>query len=403
MIFQGRVLGGVVFLVFCVAFFAGIATPAAAQYDWEAVVGGGATLGNGFGDADNQGIGAMAMFNGRLFAASSHHSGLTFQLWWTDDGTSWTKHADDGFGDANNLGVLAMAVFDGNLYAATVNNTAGAQIYRTANGTDWTRVANNGIMNANNNAVICLAVHDGQLFAGTENQVEGGQIYRTSNGTLWYPVVVDGFGLPANRAVASLQSYGGRLYAGTYKDSTLKNLPAELWRTQDLVNWESKWADGFGDSYNMAYPSMAVYDGYLFVGTTQLNVVFGAGCEVWRWDGVDLHSPQQVGTGGFGSKTSVSATRFFQFGGDLLVGVENPGGGKLMRFQGILSWDTLVADGFGNVNNVATFGGATFNGSLYVGTTNLTQGAEVYRSSGASIFSDSFESGNTDAWSGTVG
>jgi hypothetical protein len=402
----GGRLGDAILGTVTMACLIGMATPAAAQYDWEAVVGGGATVGNGFGNADNQGIGAMAMFNGRLFAASSHHSGETFELWWTEDGVAWTKHADDGFGDANNLGVLVMVVFDGYLYAGTVNTT-GAEIWRTDNGIAWTKVADNGIMNANNDAVTSMAVHDGALFAGTENQLTGGQIYRTTNGTLWLPVMIGGFGAPSdplNRAVASLQSHGGRLYAGTYRDtSPLFNQGAEIRWADSLTGeivWTSAATAGFGDPYNMAFPSMTVYEGDLYVGTTQLSPLSAAGCEVWRWNGSIW---QMVGTGGFGSVTSVSATRFYQYAGDLLVGVENPlTGAKLMRFQDILSWATEVGDAYGNANNIATLGGAVLNGSLFVGTTNITQGAEVHRAAAATIFSDDFETGNADRWSSAV-
>lgn len=382
----------------------GAATPAGAQYDWEAVVGGGATVGNGFGDVDNQGVGAMAVFNGRLFAASSHHGGQTFQLWWTDDGTTWNKHADDGFGDVNNLGVLAMVIFDGYLYAGTVNNTAGAQIWRTNNGTDWTRVANNGILNPDNDAVISLVVHDGALFAGTENQPGGGQIYRSTNGTLWLPVMIGGFGNVSNRAVASLQSYGGRLYAGTYRDSALMNQGAEIYWADSFtgtVTWDGASTPGFGDNYNMAFPSMTVYNGQLYVGTTQLNPVFGTGCEVWRWTGsLATGTWQMVATGGFGSTTSVSATRFYQYNGKLLVGVENPGGAKLMQFEDILSWDTLVGDGFADSANIALLGGAVFNSNLFIGTTNAS-GCEVHREV-TTIFYDDFEFGDTLDWSSTM-
>jgi hypothetical protein len=345
------------------------------------------------------------VFNGRLFAASSHHSGETFQLWWTDNGVTWNKHADDGFGDVNNLGVLAMVIFDGYLYAGTVNDTAGAQIWRTDNGIDWTPVANDGILNPSNDAVTCLAVHDGALFAGTENQPGGGQIYRTTNGTSWLPVMIGGFGNVSNRAVASLQSYGGRLYAGTYKDSTLLNQGAEIYWADSFtgtVTWDGAATPGFGDNYNMAFPSMTVYNGQLYVGTTQLNALFGTGCEVWRWTGsLTMGTWQMVGNGGFGSVMSASATRFYHYNGKLLVGVEDPGGAKLMQFEDILSWDPLVSDGFGDNDNIGVLGGTVFDSNLFIGTTNTTDGCEVHREV-TTIFYDDFEFGDTLDWSSTV-
>jgi hypothetical protein len=387
-------------VVVCAALFAAISIPAAAQYQWEAVVGGGAAIGNGFGDAANQAVGAMAEFNGRLFAAVGGDGGQAFQLWWTDDGTTWNKHPDDGFGDPNNQGVVAMVVFDGYLYAGTVNvSGSGAQVFRTDDGAAWTAVSTNGLGNVNNQAVTCMAVHDGQLFAGTENQNSGGQIWRTSNGTLWLPVMIGGFGLSSNYAVASMQSYGSRLYAGTYRDSPLLNQPAEVWWTENLVDWNSAVAAGFGDNYNMAMPSMTVYGGDLFVGTSQLNFLLGGnGCEVWRWNGAIW---QMVGANGFGSNQSTTALRFLHYNGELLLGIDHPDGAKLMRFNDILDWDTLVSGGFGNALNRAIGAGAVLDSSLYAGTGNTSEGCEIHRVA-STIFTDGFESGNTSAWSYTT-
>lgn len=378
---------------------AAVAIPAAAQYQWEAVVGGGAAVGNGFGDAGNQLLGAMAVFNGRLFAAVGGDSGQPFQLWWTDDGTNWTRHPDDGFGDANNEGVVAMAVYDGFLYAGTTNPSgSGSQVFRTDDGVVWTEVNSNGFGNVNNRAVTCMIVHDGQLFAGTENQNSGGQIWRTDNGTLWLPSMIGGFGLPANRAVASLQGFGARLYAGTFRESALYNQPGELWWTENLMDWFSATTPGFGDNFNVAFPSMAVFDGHLFAGTSQLNYLLGGtGCEVWRWNGVIW---QMVGTNGFGSSQSTTAVRFLRYNGELLLAIDHPNGGKLMRFVDVLDWDTLVTGGFGNAANQTISSGAVFTGNLYAGTYNTAQGCEVHREI-TTVFVDGFESGDTTAWSAT--
>lgn len=380
--------------VWCAVLIA-VAVPAAAQYQWQAVVGGGAAVGNGFGDADNQAVGAMVVFNGRLFAAVGGINHQAFELWWTDDGTTWNKHPDDGFGDTDNEGVAAMAVFDGFLYAGTTN-VSGSQVFRTADGVVWTEVETL-IDDVNNQAVTCMTVHDGQLFAGTEN-AGGGQIWRTANGTSWLPVISVGFGSPANIAVASLQGYGTRLYAGTYRDSALLNEPGELWWSEDLSEWRSAVAPGFGDSYNIAIASLAVFDGHLFAGTSQLNPILGNGCEVWRWNGAIW---QLVGNAGFGSALSTSAVRFFHYNGELLLGVDNQAGGKLMRFEDVLDWDTLVSGGFGNVLNLSIVAGAVFNSSLYLGTLNPTQGCEVHREI-VTVFVDGFESGDSTEWSASV-
>ena len=378
-----------------------VALPARAQSVWEPVVGGGANVTNGFADPANEGATAMAVFNGRLFVAAGG-AATAFEIWSSDDGVTWGVVTGDGFGDPANQGVAAMAVFDGQLYAGTANDVTGAEIWRTTNsaGTMWEQVNTDGFGSADTTTVVALTVFDGVLFAATENQAIGGGIYRSPDGTSWIPTMIGGFGDAANRAVASLAGYGARLYAGTFKESTLYNVPGELWWTEDLANWNSAAAPGFGDPYNVAVASLAAFDGYLFAGTSQPNFLFGNGCEVWRWDGATWI---MVNVPGFGSSSSTTAVRLAEHGGELYVGVDHQssGGAKVFRYLGPMSWLVETDDGFGDSNNVLIGSLASFNGSLYAGTLNQAEGCEVWRQV-RGLLVDGFESGDTSAWSATV-
>jgi len=377
----------------------GAALPAAAQGGWEPVVGGGAAVGNGFGEAANQGATAMAVFNGRLFVAASGDSGAPFVMRSSADGTTWDAVTDDGFGDTANQGVAAMAVFDGFLYAGTANESTGAEVWRTDDGTSWEQVNSDGFGNADNAAVAAFEVFGGQLYAGIQNDADGGAIYRSPDGTAWIPTMIGGFGTVANRAVASLAGFGSRFYAGTFKESTLYNQPGELWWTEDFVTWYGASAPGFGDPYNVAIASLESSGGYLFAGTSQLNFVLGNGCEVWRWDGGTW---SLVNVPGFGSSQSTTAVRLAEHQGDLYVGVDHQtSGARVFRYLGPLSWLVETDDGFGDVDNLAIVSLASFGSSLYAGTLNQSEGCEVWRQEGG-LFADGFESGDTAAWSATV-
>lgn len=373
--------------------------PALAQAAWEPVVGGGAAVGNGFGDAANQGATAMAEFNGRLFVAAGGDTGTPFVMRSSTDGISWDPVTDNGFGDPGNQGVAAMAVFGDFLYAGTANQATGAEVWRSADGVVWDQVNVDGFGSAANTAVVALEVFGGQLYAGIQNQVLGGAIYRSPNGTSWIPTMIGGFGLPANVAVASLAGFGTRFYAGTFRESTLYNQPGELWWTEDFVNWNSAAAAGFGDTYNVAIVSLEEVAGELFAGTSQLNYVLGNGCEVWRWDGGMWGL---VNVPGFGSSQSTTALRLAEHLGELYVGVDHQSsGGKVFRYLGPYSWAVETDNGFGDTGNLAIASLASFGGSLYAGTVNQTAGCELWRQTGP-IFANGFESGDTSAWSATV-
>lgn len=377
-----------------------LALPASAQSVWEPVVGGGAAVFNGFGDNANEGATAMAEFNGRLIVAAGGETGSAFTMWSSADGVSWDVVTDDGFGDAFNQGVAAMAVFDGYLYAGTANESTGAEIWRSADGTIWNQVNSDGFGSADNTAVAAFEVFAGQLYAGIWNDAIGGAIYRSPNGTSWIPTVIGGFGLPANVAVTSLAGFGSRFYAGTFKESTLYNQPGELWWTEDFMTWNSAAAAGFGDPYNVAIVSLEPFEGYLFAGTSQPNLILGNGCEIWRWDGATWIL---TNVPGFGSSQSTTALRLAEHLGELYVGVDhqNAGGAKVFRYLGPMSWLVETFDGFGDAGNLAIGSLGSFNGSLYAGTVNQAEGCEVWRQVGA-LFADGFESGDTSAWSATV-
>jgi hypothetical protein len=373
--------------------------PASAQGVWEPVVGGGAAVGNGFGDVANQAASAMAEFNGRLFVAAGGDTGTPFVMRSSTDGTSWDIVTDDGFGNAANQGVAAMAVFGGFLFAGTANHVTGAEVWRTADGVVWEQVNEDGFGSVDTTAVVALEVFDAQLHAGTENQTIGGGIYRSPDGSAWIPTMIGGFGDVSNRAVASLAGFGSRLYAGTFRESVLYNQPGELWWTDDFVTWHSAMAPGFGDPYNIAVVALEPFNGHLFAGTSQLNFVLGNGCEVWSWDGQNWIL---VNVPGFGSSQSTTALRLAEHLGELYVGVDHQSSGaKLFRYLGPMSWLAETDDGFGDSANLVVGSLATFGVSLYAGTVNQTQGCELWRQPGP-IFADDFESGDTSAWSATV-
>jgi tripartite motif-containing protein 71 len=270
----------------------------------------------------------MIVFGDSLFTGSWNEvdGGGVFSF----DGTDWSPASDMGFGDPANVEVVRFAAFDDTLYAGTCNVT-GAEIWRSSTGTmsDWTQVVSNGSGDANNRCVISYADLDDTLYAGTINFATGGEVWRsaTGNAGTWSQVNTDGFGTANNRVISALAAFNNLLYASTMGNSS----GAQVWRCQvcDGSDWSRVVNNGFGNANTNRLSALEVFDGHLYfvVGN------YLTGLEVWRTaDGTNW---EQVGFGGFGNANN--RTPF---------------------------WDNSVA---------------VYNGSLYVGTVNWTDGGEVWR------------------------
>ncbi len=194
-----------------------------------------------------------------------------------------------------------------------------------------------------------MAFFKGQLYVGTYNSANGASIYRTTvDEQTWeeIPATVGGFGDVNNREIS-------KLYAGTYQgqevlvastrnlvNSTTLATGTEIWATYDGDNWTQVNQDGFGEGGLRGIArDMVEFGGELYVAV--------------------------AGWGGLGGAVFVS--------NDLNAnGNIEPG-----------EWDKVTTDGLGDVNNDDVAALAVLNGELYCATENDTDGAEVWRYSGA--------------------
>jgi hypothetical protein len=244
----------------------------------------------------------------------------------------WHSIIMDGFGDSGNKEVVRFGEFDGYLYAGTWKwDGTGTEVWRSAtgDGPTWSQVHLDGFGDVNNQAVLCFETFNGRFYAGTFNDVTGGQVWRSSNGTAWSKVNSDGFGAADKEGVPALQAYDGWLYASTWGTGPTGS---EVWRCQvcDNSDWVKVVDDGFSNSDTNGMNGLEVYDQNLFfvVG----NEI--TGMEVWRTrDGTNW---EQVPPAGFGSSDNQAPY-----------------------------WDNSLF---------------VFDDALYVGTLNLEEGGEGWRS-----------------------
>ena len=154
---------------------------------------------DGFGDADNVGVGALAEFNGYLYASTYHTSGGGSQVWrcqTCEAPGSWQKVADNGFGNVATRGMNALEVYSDTLYLVVANSASGLEVWRTSNGTQWTQVGFGGFGDAHNLAPYwdnSTTIFDNDLYVGTWNNTTGGQVWRyhTLNQQVFLPLTAE--------------------------------------------------------------------------------------------------------------------------------------------------------------------------------------------------------------------
>jgi len=276
-------------------------------------------------------ISALAVYNGKLYAAQGDDDDDYNGDVYVYDGNIWTVSLD-----GHKVGIWCLAVYDGKLYAGQYGWAYGDGTVYVYDGTEW----KGSFSHPQAVAVKALAVYNGKLYAGMYGwwDDDEGDIF-VFDGVSWkmsFNGLTDG--------ISSMAVYDGKLYAG-----------------------EGFWAgagDGDvrvfdGNSWALAYDgaaytarSMAVYDGKLFVG---FDGIAGNG-DVYAYDGVSWELSLDTALEGIGS--------LYVYGGRLYAGLgvyDSMGAGDLYSFDGV-TWRQEY-DGPG----AAIRGLAYFNGDLYAG------------------------------------
>lgn len=231
---------------------------------------------------------------------------------------SWMQINEDGFGDRLNVASRGIAVFNDSLLVGTGNNdffngtwgelfnggkflqllndfvvnkkekdfiSNGCEIWSYKNN-EWTCIVGNkgnipgGFGDNNTNQVGFLFNYKNFLYVGVYNSIEGCQIWRTDDLENWEIVVEDGFGNKENFWAMTAIIFKDDLYVGTGNWNK-----SEIYKTKDGINWEpvvareAETPAGFGMQDNHYMWSMCIYHSQLYVGTAN-----GKGCEIWRTD-----------------------------------------------------------------------------------------------------------------------
>ena len=189
--------------------------------NWEQVNG------NGFGDPQTVEVGALAVFNGYLYAGTTN-SMAGARIFRSQDGATWTPVTQPGFGNPHDIAppaILDFEVFNGRLYASTGRGDGPGQIWRTLDGVNWAPMVISGFGNPDTVDITGLAVYNNMIYAGAINQISGAQIWRSFSGdsNSWTQVAPGSPG-PTPARITGLAVFADALYAAVASAA-----PAQIW------------------------------------------------------------------------------------------------------------------------------------------------------------------------------
>jgi hypothetical protein len=356
---------------------------------WEQVVGAAAPTPAGFGDAGNFAVLASTVHDGRIWISTGNDT-TGCELWSSSDGDAWVQENADGFGDAANQFCPSMSAFLDELYVGSVVGgpiRSTTRVWRSDGSSGWVQANIDSFGDDANADPDAMVVFDGALYVSVSNFDTGVELWRTPDGVVWTQVNLDGFGDASNESALALAPFDGFLYAAAANDV----VGTQLWRSADGVAWSRANVDGFGDPNNVAGWSIANHAGSVFVGTGTV-----AGSEIWRSDDGLVWSLSDGG--GFGDPFNWVVLSMADLPSRLLAGTWNIStGGEVWALTDGGAWEQASEDGFGGSVNDGIEVMTTFDGDVYVGLSSLGM-CEVWRLP-VTIFSDSFETGSTGAWS----
>ncbi|RZB29416.1 MAG: hypothetical protein AEth_01233 [Candidatus Argoarchaeum ethanivorans] len=369
---------------------------ASAVYEWEQVNE------EGFGDLTNDYAWAMHEYNNYLYVGTlntnfSHppsalNDGL--EIWrspsgdpgtWEQvlgpSGTQLLAHpitgdilpARAGF-YTGCLGARGMEVYKNLLWVGTSNPFFGCQIWVT-NGTHWKRANNPGFggylnWNANNTATRGIIAFNGTIYAEAQNTKEGAGVWKYTG-----PTDFDSIGTLVNQSKwvpVNMPGFGE---------------PATNVGIGELIRF-----DPLTDGENIEY----LYAGTWNISDTQLaqmllgDVSYLVGCQVWRTNGtVDpSESPrliwEKVMDGGFGDPQNGGITSSTVFDNALYMGTGNLADqAEVWRTTDGIDWEPVTTTGFlesGGFGTVYMWRMVVYKDRLVVGTFNPTLGGQVWGS-----------------------
>lgn len=350
---------------------------------------------------------SLEEFKGELFAVAGdpgwfgwdENSLQAGQIFHSPDGKNWTPASELGFG----LGTTEddcgpnyydtawdMTVFQEKIYVLPFETCylRPGVILRSSDGQSWESVATTeefGLTWTDEfgtffNQFHKLGVFKGMLYASSDSwnpaaQLNTSYIYRSATGDpgTWERVI----GFPEWGGPGSFHVFKGALYVASdgiwrFSDPDWIEVPEQIWRTYDGVNWEMVVGDGFGNPGTDGLGGFADYKGYLYVG---VGTYEGGGGQIWRSKTGGIGSWEEVVADGFGNPLDDKIDGLVVYLGDLYAYTVNwTEGGRMFRTKDGKAWESINEPGWGTPTFFTTHQESdqvVFKDDLYVGVIGL--------------------------------
>jgi hypothetical protein len=379
---------------------------------------------NGIGNVNNLSIIAATVYNSRLYVSTLNKASGEFQteIYASDaSGVYFTQVNYAGFNPPTNYikqqQTTSFAVLGGLLWASSSETPSEKLNVYYTNGTGtphtWTWDTPT-ITNLGNNGYTMLlnyGIASPRLYV-----IHAGNLSYRSGPDAYISVASSAdFGVSNGSERMRMIAFGGRLYVGAPTASGIRVFRSKATNAdapENFTDFEKvldaddaspigmNGYDGdnpvdlfdgvpvdasephYADVYNSAINSMAVYNGYLYIGTKNAY-----GAQVWRsQDGLTWERALDFGAGtAFGGENDPNNTQVSSLqvnGGYIYAGTKNTvTGAEVWRSPDGVAWKQFGSDGFGSSSYTDIPAMAVFNGLIYFCMEDQAAGGAVFRSS----------------------
>ena len=321
----------------------------------------------------------------------------------------WVKSIGDGFGDTSNEGVGWIQGFNGSIYVALDRaspSTGGAVMYRSADLTNWIKVVGTGtgtiLADSTTEIIRILANGTNGLYFGTHDSASNpARVYDSTDGTNWTHITTpaNGYAPSGNSSIGGLAVQGTNLFVATVNLNG-----AQIWRSRlngtgftNVANFANghNLATGVNTNINFVSYLYAATNGTVYASTSHL--VDGAPAApqngfLYQTSNNGLSWTQNSGVGnGFGDPNNWHIACMEEFRGCLYASLNNSvAGGQLWCTANGTNWTQVLTNGINDARNVELHHLSVDSGFLWVAT--LPQPGffdEVWRSSDGTNFTQS--------------
>jgi sugar lactone lactonase YvrE len=362
---------------------------------------------DGFGEASTYFVNTLEYGpDDTLYTGDFNSLGATVRSW--NGGSSFTTLNNRGFGISGNVAIDDLLINGNYLYASTWNGSwvspGPAQIWRAPldNLNNWENFS--PPTDNQDREIYRMFVFHNVLYAGSATYADkgvtinrAGRIYAYDFGAPT-PHWQTAYQLPGSDGmVTSFAEVGNYLYASAWSNGIDKGMVYRCLSTANCaggVGWEKVIDPGFGDSNLKIIAALAFFNGYLYAGTTDANIVG----TIWRCPFTGLNTDcdaqadwTRVISDGFGDSNNLQVRAMHVMSGWLYAFTHNESDGlQIWRCNGGTrdcsstgEWDEFLQErGFGASTNIAAYSDADVadrNGQLTVGTINWATGGQLWR------------------------